>query len=106
MSPPLGFVYFFPCPPPQLGSPLPVNTGSILDDYEICEGTIGYGSYSTCKRCIHRATGVDYAVKVGHHMTHDSSHDCHMTLTRFLTTHVMPHMTNMIAHMIWRMILT
>lgn len=49
---------------PQMGSPLPVNTGSILDDYDIYEDTIGYGSYSTCKRCVHRATGVECAVKV------------------------------------------
>ena len=50
--------------PPQLGSPLPVRTTSILDDYEIKEEVIGYGSYSTCNRCIHRATGQEYAVKI------------------------------------------
>ncbi|CAI8017761.1 Ribosomal protein S6 kinase alpha-3 [Geodia barretti] len=47
-----------------LGSPLPVNTGAIQDDYEICEDTVGYGSYSVCKRCVHRATGQDCAVKI------------------------------------------
>ena len=48
----------------QLGSPLPVRTTSITDDYDIKEDTLGYGSYSTCKRCIHRGSSLEYAVKV------------------------------------------
>ena len=48
----------------QLGSPLPVRTTSIHDDYEIKEDILGYGSYSTCKRCVHRSTGQEMAVKV------------------------------------------
>lgn len=47
-----------------LGSPLPVRTTSILDDYEIKEDILGYGTYSTCKRCLHRATGQELAVKI------------------------------------------
>ena len=76
-----------PPPPPQLGSPLPINTGSILDDYELCEDTIGYGSYSTCKRCIHRATGLDCAVKVG---LWGCNVICHMRYsgTSLIQTHV------------------
>ena len=35
-----------------------------MDDYEIKEEVIGYGSYSTCNRCIHKATGQEYAVKI------------------------------------------
>ena len=41
-----------------------MRTTSILDDYEIKEEVIGYGSYSTCNRCIHKATGQEYAVKI------------------------------------------
>ncbi len=48
----------------QLGSPLPVRTTSITDDYDIKEDILGYGSYSTCKRCIHRGSSLEYAVKV------------------------------------------
>jgi len=36
---------------------------SIHDEYEIRE-EIGRGSYSVCKKCIHRATRIEYAVKV------------------------------------------
>jgi len=47
-----------------LGSPLPVRTTSIVDDYELKDEVIGYGSYSTCNRCIHKASGQEYAVKI------------------------------------------
>lgn len=33
------------------------------DTYEIKED-IGVGSYSVCKRCLHKGTGMEYAVKV------------------------------------------
>ena len=36
---------------------------SITDDYEILE-EIGTGSYSVCKRCLHKATRIELAVKV------------------------------------------
>uniref|UniRef100_A0A665WYB4 non-specific serine/threonine protein kinase n=1 Tax=Echeneis naucrates TaxID=173247 RepID=A0A665WYB4_ECHNA len=57
--------------------PLPNNivqlhrsTSQFSDAYEIKED-IGIGSYSTCKRCIHKGTGMEYAVKVKTH-THSS----------------------------------
>jgi p90 ribosomal S6 kinase len=37
---------------------------SIAEDYEILE-EIGIGSYSVCKKCLHKATRVEFAVKVG-----------------------------------------
>ena len=55
-----------PPSPTQMGSPLPVQTTAILDDYDIKEDILGYGTYSTCKRCVHRASGQEYAVKVSH----------------------------------------
>ena len=39
------------------------NNIHFTDGYEIKED-IGVGSYSVCKRCIHRITSVEYAVKV------------------------------------------
>ncbi|KAI6203602.1 Non-specific serine/threonine protein kinase [Aphelenchoides besseyi] len=36
---------------------------SFLDDYELKE-EIGMGSFSTCRRCINRITGEEYAVKI------------------------------------------
>lgn len=36
---------------------------SIAEDYEILE-EIGTGSYSVCKKCLHRATRVEFAVKI------------------------------------------
>ena len=39
------------------------KTGNFLQEYELCE-EIGQGSYSVCKRCIHKASRVEYAVKI------------------------------------------
>ena len=39
------------------------KTGNFLQEYELCE-EIGQGSYSICKRCIHKATKVEFAVKI------------------------------------------
>ncbi|EFX78935.1 ribosomal protein S6 kinase-like protein [Daphnia pulex] len=36
---------------------------SIAEDYEILE-EIGIGSYSVCKKCLHKATRVEFAVKI------------------------------------------
>ncbi|KAL5457363.1 hypothetical protein EMCRGX_G034612 [Ephydatia muelleri] len=47
-----------------LGSPLPVRMTSIFDDYELKDDVLGYGSYSTCRKCLHKATGQEYAVKI------------------------------------------
>ncbi|XP_074662868.1 ribosomal protein S6 kinase alpha-3-like isoform X2 [Tubulanus polymorphus] len=40
-----------------------VKTKSFADEYKVCED-IGIGSYSVCKRCIHKATSYEYAVKM------------------------------------------
>uniref|UniRef100_A0A671X159 Ribosomal protein S6 kinase n=1 Tax=Sparus aurata TaxID=8175 RepID=A0A671X159_SPAAU len=40
------------------------STSQFSDAYEIKED-IGVGSYSICKRCLHKGTGMEYAVKVG-----------------------------------------
>ncbi|XP_022623442.1 ribosomal protein S6 kinase alpha-3 isoform X1 [Seriola dumerili] len=39
------------------------STSQFSDAYEIKED-IGVGSYSICKRCIHKGTGMEYAVKI------------------------------------------
>uniref|UniRef100_A0A8C7ZG57 non-specific serine/threonine protein kinase n=1 Tax=Oryzias sinensis TaxID=183150 RepID=A0A8C7ZG57_9TELE len=39
------------------------SNSQFSDSYEIKED-IGVGSYSICKRCIHKATGMEYAVKI------------------------------------------
>lgn len=39
------------------------NNIHFTDGYEIKED-IGVGSYSVCKRCVHKATDAEYAVKV------------------------------------------
>ncbi|GAB6032833.1 Ribosomal protein S6 kinase alpha-3 [Chamberlinius hualienensis] len=40
-----------------------VKPTSILEEYELKED-IGVGSYSVCKRCIHKSTRLEYAVKI------------------------------------------
>lgn len=46
-------------------SPFQMHGGSakFSDLYELQED-IGVGSYSICKRCVHRVSAMDYAVKV------------------------------------------
>lgn len=44
------------------------------DTYEIKED-IGVGSYSVCKRCLHKGTGMEYAVKVTTRPPHVQQHD-------------------------------
>jgi len=39
------------------------KTGVFAQEYELCE-EIGRGSYSICRRCVHRGTRVEYAVKI------------------------------------------
>jgi len=39
------------------------KTGSFAQEYELLE-EIGQGSYSVCRRCVHRATRTEYAVKI------------------------------------------
>lgn len=40
-----------------------IRTTSILEEYEIKQ-EIGRGSYSVCRKCIHKVSGEEYAVKV------------------------------------------
>ncbi|XP_071531805.1 ribosomal protein S6 kinase alpha-2 isoform X1 [Panulirus ornatus] len=40
-----------------------VKPNSVHDEYDICE-EVGRGSYSVCRRCVHRATRQEYAVKI------------------------------------------
>lgn len=40
-----------------------VKPNSIMDEYELKED-IGVGAYSICKRCVHKATRQEYAVKI------------------------------------------
>ncbi|KAM9774767.1 ribosomal protein S6 kinase alpha-3 [Syngnathus typhle] len=39
------------------------STSQFCDTYDVKE-EIGIGSYSICKRCMHKGTGMDYAVKI------------------------------------------
>lgn len=36
----------------------------VFSDGYVVKETIGVGSYSVCKRCVHKATNMEYAVKV------------------------------------------
>lgn len=42
------------------------DAAQFSDVYELKED-IGVGSYSICKRCIHRVTAMEFAVKVRHY---------------------------------------
>lgn len=45
------------------------NNIHFTDGYELKED-IGIGAYSVCKRCVHRITSVEYAVKVSNLKKH------------------------------------
>lgn len=66
-GPPLSIshVSYWLCVGPQQ---LHRNTSQFSDTYEVKED-IGVGSYSICKRCLHKGTGMEYAVKVKRHPT-------------------------------------
>ncbi|XP_019897384.2 ribosomal protein S6 kinase alpha-3 isoform X1 [Esox lucius] len=49
--------------PLQTFVPLHRNVSQFSDVYEVKE-EIGVGSYSVCKRCVHKSTGMEYAVKI------------------------------------------
>lgn len=53
-----------PLPRPGLLQQLHGKNLVFSDGYVVKE-TIGVGSYSECKRCVHKATNMEYAVKVG-----------------------------------------
>uniref|UniRef100_A0A8D0B6J0 Protein kinase domain-containing protein n=1 Tax=Salvator merianae TaxID=96440 RepID=A0A8D0B6J0_SALMN len=40
-----------------------INSIQFTDGYEVKQD-IGVGSYSVCKRCVHKATNMEYAVKI------------------------------------------
>jgi len=48
----------------SLGSPLPVRTSSIHDDYEIRDSVLGYGTFSSVKLCINKNNRQEFALKV------------------------------------------
>ena len=41
-----------------------VKTTSILAEYTIGEMVLGAGTFSTCKKAVHKATGQEFAVKI------------------------------------------
>lgn len=58
----LGLRALTPCPA-SVSQQLHGNSVHFTDGYEVKED-IGVGSYSVCKRCVHKATDAEYAVKV------------------------------------------
>lgn len=52
-----------PHPHPLCLQQLHGNNVHFTDGYEVKED-LGVGSYSVCKRCVHKATDAEYAVKV------------------------------------------
>ncbi|XP_047668219.1 ribosomal protein S6 kinase alpha-2 isoform X2 [Tachysurus fulvidraco] len=55
------------------------NNIHFVDSYEIKED-VGVGSYSVCKRCVHRITSVEYAVKIIDRAKKDPSEEIEILL--------------------------
>ncbi|XP_076976944.1 ribosomal protein S6 kinase alpha-2 isoform X4 [Tamandua tetradactyla] len=55
------------------------NNVHFTDGYDIQED-IGVGSYSVCKRCVHKATGAEYAVKIIDKSKRDPSEEIEILL--------------------------
>lgn len=51
-----------------------VKPNSIHDEYDLCE-EVGRGSYSICRRCVHRCTRIEYAVKILSKKSRDSQEE-------------------------------
>nr|XP_032834147.1 ribosomal protein S6 kinase alpha-3-like isoform X2 [Petromyzon marinus] len=86
-----GFSFVAPCAlggdgggggaPPAVTRPLVVQKEqqAYLEVYELKED-IGAGSFSVCKRCVHRASGLDYAVKIIDKSKRDPSEEIEILL--------------------------
>uniref|UniRef100_A0A673CI77 non-specific serine/threonine protein kinase n=1 Tax=Sphaeramia orbicularis TaxID=375764 RepID=A0A673CI77_9TELE len=55
------------------------STSHFSDTYEIKED-IGVGSYSICKRCLHKGTGMEYAVKIINKVKRDPTEEVEILL--------------------------
>ena len=55
------------------------KAGMFQQEYEMCE-EIGRGSYSVCHRCVHRATKVEYAVKIVNRKSRDCEEEVQILL--------------------------
>ncbi|XP_034427603.1 ribosomal protein S6 kinase alpha-3 isoform X2 [Hippoglossus hippoglossus] len=55
------------------------STSQFSDAYEIKED-IGVGSYSICKRCVHKGTGMEYAVKIINKVKRDPTEEVEILL--------------------------
>ena len=55
------------------------KTGNFVQEYEMLE-QIGHGSYSVCRRCVHRGTRVEYAVKIVDRSKRDSEEEVQILL--------------------------
>ena len=55
------------------------KTGNFVQEYEMME-QIGHGSYSVCRRCVHRGTRVEYAVKIVDRSKRDSEEEVQILL--------------------------
>ena len=55
------------------------KTGNFVQEYEMME-QIGQGSYSVCRRCVHRSTRVEYAVKIVDRSKRDSEEEVQILL--------------------------
>ena len=60
------FKHFLGCGYTKVQNFYAAKLNSIDEDYDIME-EIGTGSYSVCKRCVHKATRTEFAVKVSRH---------------------------------------
>ncbi|KAK6489845.1 ribosomal protein S6 kinase alpha-2 isoform X2 [Huso huso] len=66
-------------PVPPIVQRLHGNNIHFRDGYEIKED-VGIGAYSVCKRCVHKSTGVEYAVKIIDRSKRDPSEEIEILL--------------------------
>uniref|UniRef100_A0A914UIY4 Uncharacterized protein n=1 Tax=Plectus sambesii TaxID=2011161 RepID=A0A914UIY4_9BILA len=52
---------------------------NVFDEYEFKE-ELGHGTYSVCKRCVHKATKIEYAVKIINKLKRDPSEEVEILL--------------------------
>ncbi|XP_056413395.1 ribosomal protein S6 kinase alpha-1 isoform X4 [Hyla sarda] len=64
VAPVLGEVDGKDSTPPVLSVPKIYTKNAVFSDVYTVRETIGTGSYSVCKRCVHKGTNMEYAVKI------------------------------------------
>eukprot|EP00800_Vazella_pourtalesii_P010823 TRINITY_DN2632_c0_g2_i2.p1 TRINITY_DN2632_c0_g2~~TRINITY_DN2632_c0_g2_i2.p1 ORF type:complete len:473 (-),score=84.50 TRINITY_DN2632_c0_g2_i2:911-2329(-) len=71
-------------PSPISNIPCTLNFSSFSQDYELMPNEVlGYGSFSTCVKCVHKSTGKHFAVKIIDKTRHDPEEEIQVSYSNY-----------------------